>query len=76
MVPCGVPEVTLDQLDLVPLRITHCLRPVRKCLSQACKQPSIPLLSTSAGAAREEQCRMPWPGQGKPRQLGETNYVI
>ena len=43
MVPCGVPEVTLDQLDLVPLRITRCLRPVRKCLSQACKQPSIPL---------------------------------
>ena len=43
MVPCGVPKVTLDQLDLVPLRITRCLRPVRKCLSQACKQPSIPL---------------------------------
>ena len=38
MVPCGVPEVTLDQLDLVPLRITRFLRPVRKCQSQACKQ--------------------------------------
>ena len=44
MVPYGVPEVTLDQSDLVPLRITRCLCPVRKCLSQACKQPSIPLL--------------------------------
>ena len=29
---------------VVPLRITRCLRPVRKCLSQACKRPSIPLL--------------------------------
>ena len=44
MVPCGVPDVTLDQSDLVPLRITRCLRPVRKFLSQACKQPSIPIL--------------------------------
>ena len=25
MVPCGVPDVTLDQSDLVPLRSTRCL---------------------------------------------------
>ena len=32
MVPSGQPEVTLYQLDLVSLRITRCLSPVRKCL--------------------------------------------
>ena len=36
--------VTLDQSDLVPLRMTPCLRSARKCQSQACKQPSITLL--------------------------------
>ena len=59
MVPSGEPEVTLDQLDLDPLRITCCLRPVRKCLSQACKQPSIPLLfNFSRSRCEEEHCRM------------------
>ena len=29
MVPSGQPEVTLDQLDLVPLRITRC--PAKSC---------------------------------------------
>ena len=41
---CGVPEVTLYQSDPVPRRITRCLRTVRKCLNQVCKQPLIPLL--------------------------------
>ena len=76
MVPSGEPEVTLDQLDLVPLKITRCLRPVRKCLSQACKQLSIPLLFKFSRSRSCGTLPNAWPAQGKQRQLGETNYVI
>jgi len=44
MVPCGVPEVTDDQSEHVPLTTTRCMRPIRKCLSQFSKQPLMPLL--------------------------------
>ena len=42
MDPCGVPEVTVDHSEHIPLTTTRCLRPIREFLSQFSKQPSTP----------------------------------
>ena len=56
MDPCGVPEVTVDHSEHVPLTTTRCLRPIREFLSQFSKQPSTPRgFSISKAGDREGQ---------------------
>ena len=78
MVPCEVPEVTLDQLDLVP-------RPQNHALPASCQEVPEPGMQAAVNTITFQLQQEPlrggtlsnaWPGQGKPRQLGETNYVI
>ena len=76
MVPCGVPEVTLDHSVQAHLTTTRCFRPIKKCLSQFNKQPSMPLFFSFKSRRSWGTLSKALARSKKQHQLEQTRFAI